>query len=124
MLKRRKQKSWFARHPLRAGALILIVGSVFYSLSQLQLAQPANIFVVAEPLVYGETTITGTVLKDAVAGQPASYYLTTAQGQVVLLDLTSLDYVLNTEVEVRGYLYPADSVNLNPYLEVSRITVQ
>lgn len=124
MLKRRKQKSWFAHHPLRTGALVLIAGSVFYSLSQLQFAQPADIFVVGEPLVYGETTLSGTVLKDAVDGQSALYYLTTADGQVVLLDLTSLDYVLDRQVEVQGTLYPADSVNLNPYLVVSKISVK
>lgn len=103
--------------------LVVVVGSlVFTGYRYLYPPAPSGIFVVAEPLTYGNTTLTGIIQKDAPIGQAGNYYLSLSDGQVVLLDAQGIDTMIGVSVSVTGYLTPKESDSSWPYLTVSSMS--
>ncbi len=84
--------------------------------------ETASIFVVSEPLEYGDVTLTGTLRKDAPLGQAGNYYLVLKNGATIALDSLGLDGLTNAMVTATGYLTPAGDATY-PNMAVSTITV-
>lgn len=101
---------------------LILLGGIVYSLYRVvprSLQQPLDVFVIEEPVVYGETTITGNLYKDAAIGKPGNYYLATDNNKAFMLDVTGVDQMVGLSVTVSGYLYPPASESTLPYMIVS-----
>ncbi len=124
MASKKRRRSWFSLHPLRTLAILIFLGGFAYGAWGKSVGQPADIFVVAEPLIYGDTTLTGIIQKDAGLGQEGNYYLTLSDGRIIGLDATGIDTMVSREVVVSGYLYPKESDTDIPYMTVGSINTE
>lgn len=87
--------------------LCLGLGTAFLIINRSRLTpRSADIFVISEPLNYGDTILTGTLRKDVPAGSPGTFILVLASGQPILLDFQGIDPLLGQKVEVTGFLSP------------------
>lgn len=103
------RRSGASRRPL----LIILVVSLFiaigYTVYRAQ-SQPSEVFLVQPvPLTYGDTSLTGTLLKDAPAGEPGQFLLVLSDTRPILLDVQGLDHLLGQQVMVTGILSPGGS---------------
>lgn len=86
--------------------------------------QSADIFVIAEPLEYGDTTLTGILRKDSAVGKTGKFYLALKDGQTVELSYSkNLDNMISKRVTVMGYLTPKSGAQVYPVMTVSNITL-
>jgi hypothetical protein len=58
-------------------------------------------------LTYGDTTISGTLQKDAPIGEDGTFFLVLPDMRVVMLDVQGIDSLLGLSVSVSGELAPA-----------------
>lgn len=85
---------------------------------------PAPIFLITQDtLEYGDTTVVGTLRKDAPVGKPGTYLLVLSDSRAILLDVKGLDNLLGLSISVTGYLLPADG-DTPMSMTVSSITTQ
>lgn len=85
---------------------------------------PAPIFLITQDtLEYGDTTVVGTLRKDAPVGKPGTYLLVLSDSRAILLDVKGLDNLLGLSVSATGYLLPADG-DTPMSMTVSSITTQ
>lgn len=112
-----------SRPNLRLYIVVAVVALTGYALFRyLYPAQEAPIFVVTQPLEYGDVTLTGTLRKDAPLGEAGNYYLVLSSGATIALDSQGLDGLTNAMVTATGYLTPADGATY-PNLAVRTITI-
>lgn len=71
-------------------------------------AQPADIFMITSDLEFGNTTIEGTLRKDAPAGTKGEFVIVLDDMQPIILDVVGIDNLLGQKVTAKGYLYPPD----------------
>ena len=92
MAKKRKKKSSGPITPLLLVLCFLIATLGVYSYIRFRPVGPAEIFVI-EPvaLTEGEIAITGTLIKDAPAGEPGTYLLILADNTAIILDIQDAD---------------------------------
>ena len=121
MAKTRSVKS--SRKSLYLILALVLVGILSYSYYRSQLT-PTNIFVIEESIVqYGDTTVTGTLTKDAVVGDPGNYILSLPDGRPIILDAQGLDGFLGATVHVTGNLAPAQDKLSSMTMTVTTITI-
>ena len=75
-------------------------------------------------LNYGNTTVTGTLLKDAPVGEPGTFLLVLPDSRPITLDVQDLDGLLGETLAVSGRLLPAVSDSTPMSMTVSSITTQ
>lgn len=102
---------------------LIVLGTVGYSSYRyLSARSQSDIFLVTEPLTYGDTTLTGIIQKDRPAGVSGNYYLSLANGQVVMLDAQGIDAMIGTTVTVSGNLSPRTPQTSLPYMTVDQLS--
>lgn len=121
MAKSRARRS-SSKLPIILGSLI-ILGALWYGISRLSPATPVDIFVVTNPLEYGDVTQLGILRKNAPVGESGTYYLATKEGYYIELDAQGLDGLIGSPVTVSGYLTPRVDESSYPTMAVSTITV-
>ena len=77
-----------------------------------------------EDLVYGDTAITGLLIKDAPVGSDGSYYLALPDMRTILLTSTDLDAVVGKKVLASGLLSPSLDPSIPMVMIVSEIIVK
>ena len=121
MAKSRRVKS--SRKSIYLILILVLVGILSYSYYRSQLT-PTDIFVIEESVVqYGDTTVTGTLTKDAVVGDPGNYILALPDGRPIILDAQGLDGFLGATVHVTGNLAPATDSLSSMTMTVTTITI-
>jgi len=123
MAKKRKKKSSGPITPLLLVLSFLIATLGVYSYIRFRPVGPAEIFVI-EPvaLTEGEIAITGTLIKDAPAGEPGTYLLILADNTAIILDIQDADLLLGMSVTAQGILTLPSDNSTSPFLIVSRLT--
>lgn len=115
------QKHGFRVNPTKIIISLIILGGLAYSLYRVVPRETAEIFVVSEPLTYGETSVTGILRKDSPVGEPGLYILAESTGRAIILDIADADPMIGLDVTVSGFLTPAvDSASL-PVMTVSEM---
>jgi len=112
----RRSLSWF---------LVSLVFAVlgFFLYSRLRPVNPAEIFVIEPvPLTAGPVTLTGTLLKDAPAGEAGQFLLILSDSQIVILSEQGLDHLLGETVLAEGTLSLTEGSD--SYLTLSRIILE
>lgn len=104
-------------------AVTLIGGFSYLGYKRLRRPEPqyAGIFVVSTPLEYGDTTIQGTLRKDAPIGEVGNYILVLSDGRPAVLDIHGLDTLVDRAVTVSGYLTPSVDGSVPMTMTVSSI---
>jgi len=70
-------------------------------------AEPAPIFKITPTSIkYGDTTITGTLQKDAPAGQSGNFILALSDMRIITLDVQGIDHLIAVPATVTGVLSP------------------
>ncbi|MFH2085252.1 MAG: hypothetical protein ABII21_00450 [bacterium] len=103
-------------------SFILALGYVYFR--ALLSPAPAQIFPITPTVLeYGNTTVEGTLRKDAPAGSPGNFILVLSDSRPILLDVQGLDHLLNQTVTVSGLLSPAAETSAPMTMVVSQLTV-
>ena len=106
---------------------LVVLGEIFFfgykTLTQAVPRLPQVFMVTDSPLPSGETTMTGTVRKDAQVGKPGNFYLILSSGQPIQLDIQGLDGYLGKTLTVKGVLYPSDTPEIPDALKVESYAV-
>lgn len=104
-MKRSKPKTrWLLVSILIAASALTYFGYRYFL--QPPTAQPADIFMIASELEYGDTTISGLIQKDTTLNKEGKYYLVLEDGHVIELLSSGLDSMVNRQVTAYGYLTP------------------
>lgn len=89
-------------------ALLAIIGFGVWRIYLRPAPSAIDIFAVGQSeLSYGDTTVSGTLRKDAPSGQSGTYILVLPDGRPILLDVSGLDSLLSKSVVVSGNLSPS-----------------
>ena len=120
MSKSRARDSRRPIYTILALSLAIALGFAAYR----SLYTPAPIYLITQDtLEYGDTTVIGTLRKDAPVGKPGTYLLILSDSRPIRLDVKGLDNLLGLYVSATGYLLPADG-NTPMSMTVSSITTQ
>lgn len=116
---KRTQKNFFS--PKTIIISLIILGGIVYSLYRVvpRSLQPVDIFVVTDPLEYGETSLTGVLSKDTAVGEVGNYYLNLTDGRSVILDVQGMDDFLGLTFTASGFLNPPNSNSILPFMSVT-----
>jgi len=85
--------------------------------------QQADIFAITtDTLMYGNTSLTGTIRKDSPIGKNGRYMLILEDSRPVALDVVGLDNLIGLKVKAIGYLLEA-TTDRPLFMKVDSITL-
>ena len=107
-------------YPHLSIVFLVLVGFLVYR-STRPTPESAVVFVVT-PLSYGDTTLTGTLRKDAPVGAAGNFLLILSDGRPIALDSQGIDPLIGAKVTADGFLSPPATTGEMPTMNVTSIT--
>ena len=98
---------------------VLLVG--FFIYRSLRPSPETPVVFVVTPLSYGDSTLIGTIRKDAPVGVAGNYLLVLSDGRPIALDSQGIDALIGVKVRADGFLSPPATSTDLPTLQVKTL---
>ena len=110
---------------LTSSLVLVIVGIGFIWYSSISPQKIGINLVGSSTIQYGNTMLTGRLIKDTPVGKDGTYLLNTSDGLAVILsNVTGMDPLVGENVVVNGFVNPPSSANLPPVMDVATIILE